>query len=173
MPKVTIFGLAGTGTSTVGKMLAERLKYKFVSSGDFYRQKAKNMGLTLLEFNELTSKDSKYDKELDQEIKKFGETNNNFVIESRLAWFFIPDSIKIKLDCNFDVRAERLAARDSISLKAAEEHITSRENFDAVRYKNYYGIASLDADEHFDFVLDTADIPPEQVTENILDYLKI
>jgi len=96
MAKITIFGLAGTGTTSAGKMLAEKLGYQFVSSGNMFRDMANENGMTLNEFEEATNKDSKYDDALDQKIKEFGEKNDNFIVESRLAWHFIPDSLKIK-----------------------------------------------------------------------------
>lgn len=172
MAKVTIFGLAGTGTSTVGKMLAEKLQYKFISSGDIFRKKAKDSGITLPELHERIKNDPEFDKRVDEEIKKFGKENNNFVVESRLAWYFIPDSVKVKLDCGFEVRTKRLAERDNLSYEAAKEHIETREKRDAARYKNFYDIGDIGSDEHFDLVIDATKIPPEKVVEQIEGYLQ-
>jgi cytidylate kinase len=41
--KITIFGLAGSGTSTIGKLLCEKLGYKFMSSGNIMRSWAKEL----------------------------------------------------------------------------------------------------------------------------------
>lgn len=114
MAKITIFGLAGAGTSTVGKMLAEKLGYKFLSSGDIFRKKARDSGITLPELHECIKADP----------------------------------------------------------EAAEEHILTREKRDAARYKNFYGIANTESDGHFDFVIDTTNILPEQVVEKIEKYLQ-
>ncbi|OGF51994.1 hypothetical protein A3I27_01190 [Candidatus Giovannonibacteria bacterium RIFCSPLOWO2_02_FULL_43_11b] len=166
MAKITIFGLAGTGTTSAGKMLAEKLGYQFVSSGHMFREMAKENGMSLNEFEEATNKDPKYDNELDQWIKKFGEENNNFVVESRLAWHFIPDSIKIKLICDFDERIKRVAAREKISFDEAMEHNEFRDKKIAERYAKYYGIKDF-ADDKFDLVIDTTTTSIEETAEKI------
>lgn len=171
MPKITIFGLAGAGTSTVGKALAERLGYKFVSSGEIFRKKAADMGLELHKFHTLAEKNDKFDKELDKEIEKFGKENDDFVVESRLAWFFIPDSIKIKLFCEFNECVRRVAERDEISVEEARERVTSRENTDSLRYKNFYGINDINDDKHFDLIIDTSAIAPQEIVNRITAYI--
>lgn len=171
MAKITIFGLAGVGTSTVGKALAERLGYKFVSSGGIFRKKAADMGLELHKLQALAEKDDKFDKELDKEIEKFGKENDDFVVESRLAWFFIPDSIKIKLFCEFNERVRRVAERDKIPVAEAGKRVASRENTDSLRYKNFYGINDINDDGHFDLVIDTNAITPQEIVNRIAVFM--
>lgn len=169
MAKITIFGLAGVGTSTVG---AERLGYEFVSSGGIFRKKAADIGLELHKLQALAEKDDKFDKELDREIEKFGKENDDFVVESRLAWFFIPDSIKIKLFCEFNERVRRVAERDKIPVAEARERVTVRENTDSLRYKNFYGINDINDDEHFDLIIDTSAITPQEIVNRIAAFMK-
>ncbi|HBT81582.1 hypothetical protein A2757_02995 [Candidatus Giovannonibacteria bacterium RIFCSPHIGHO2_01_FULL_48_47] len=166
MAKITIFGLAGTGTSSVGKILAAKLGYTFLSSGMLFRKMAQENDMSLQDFEKLTNQDPQYDKKLDREIKNFGEKNDNFVVESRLAWHFIPDSIKIKLECDFETRVKRVAARDKISFEEAREHTEFREKMIAERYRKYYGITDF-TDEKFDLVIDTANIDVEAVVGKI------
>ena len=171
MAKITIFGLAGTGTSSTGKMLAEKLGYTFMSSGNMFRKTAEENGRTLKEFEDLTSKDDKYDRELDRQMKEFGEANDNFIVESRLAWNFIPDSIKIKLTCDFNVRLERVAKRDEISFEEAKEHTEFREQKISERYSKYYGITDFN-DEKFDLVIDNSNTSLAEVVEKIENFIK-
>ncbi|OGF83055.1 hypothetical protein A3B18_02590 [Candidatus Giovannonibacteria bacterium RIFCSPLOWO2_01_FULL_46_13] len=171
MAKITIFGLAGTGTSSTGKMLAEKLGYTFMSSGNMFRKMAEETNHTLKELEELSKKESKYDIELDQKIKKFGEENNNFIVESRLAWYFIPDSLKIKLTCDFDARIERIANREGISAQEAKEHTIHREEAIFERYARYYGITDF-SDDKFDLVINNTDIPLSGVVEKIENFIK-
>ena len=49
--KITISGLPGSGTTTVAKLLAERLGYKLISAGDVFRKLAMERGMTLEEFS--------------------------------------------------------------------------------------------------------------------------
>ncbi|MBI2023878.1 cytidylate kinase family protein [Candidatus Giovannonibacteria bacterium] len=171
MAKITIFGLAGTGTTSVGKILAGDMGYQFLSSGNIFRKMAEENKMTLGEFEDLCKKEHKFDLELDQRIKKFGEENDNFIIESRLAWHFIPDSVKIKLDCDFDTRINRIANREAIFFETAKEHTVFREDAIFERYKNYYGIDDF-SDKNFDFTIDTTNIQIPVVVKNIENFLK-
>lgn len=125
------------------------------------------MGLELHKFHTLAEKNDKFDKELDEEIEKFGKENDNFIVESRLAWFFIPDSIKIKLFCEFNERVRRVAERDKIPVEEARERVTVRENTDSLRYKNFYGINDINDDGHFNLIIDTSAITPQEIVNQI------
>ena len=171
MAKITIFGAAGAGTTSAGKMLAEKLGYQFVSSGNMFRDMANENGMTLNEFEEATNKDSKYDDALDQKIKEFGEKNDNFIIESRLAWHFIPDSIKVKLTCDFDERIRRVSEREKIPSEVAKEHNEFRDKKIAERYEKYYGIKDFN-DDKFDLVIDTTKTSIQDVTLKTEEYLR-
>jgi cytidylate kinase len=171
MAKITIFGLAGTGTSTVGKLLASRLAYPFMSSGNMFRQKAKDLGYEFYAFEELCNRQPVYDLELDQELVKYGKENANFVLESRLGWHFIPDSIKIKITCSDDVRIKRVANRDGITFEEAERKTFDREKNAAMRYENTYNIKEMAPDSIFSLIVDSTELRPEQIVENIISAL--
>lgn len=155
MAQITIFGLAGTGTSSTGKEIAKRLNYEFISTGNIMRRKAEELGLSIYEFDELCKKDDHYDRQLDLEIKKIGEIKDNFVIESRLAWHFIPTSFKIKLICDFDERIKRVSRRDDLSLEEAKNKTVTREETFLHRNLSKYGIKEFAPNEVFDLVIDT------------------
>lgn len=169
--KITICGLAGTGTSTITKMLAGHLDYPDTSSGNMFRRLAESMNISLHELEILSQADSRYDKELDVSIADYGKKHPDCVIDSRLAWHFVPDSIKIKLTCDYHIRIGRVADRENISFTQAETETTKREKLIADRYLRYYGIEDFLADDHFDLIIDTSNTQPEEVLSMILDYL--
>lgn len=80
MAKITIFGLAGTGKGTVCKILCDRLGYKSFSGGDFARETARKMNLTVNEIDELSRYDETIDIARDKVIEDFGQENQNFVV---------------------------------------------------------------------------------------------
>lgn len=172
MAKITIFGLAGTGKSTAAKMLVENLGYEYISTGNIFRGYAKELGLTLNEFEVVAEKSDEYDKRLDNETEKFGKEKDNFVFESRLAWHFIPDSFKIKLDCNFDTRIQRVVNREQKSFEQVKAETIHREDLITKRYAQYYNIQDFSNDKNFDLVVDTEENNAEQVVEIILSELK-
>ncbi len=171
MAKVTIFGLAGTGTSTTGKRLAEELQVPFISSGNIFRKKAAELNMSLLEFEAFTEKNPEFDNILDNELAEYGRSHAAFIIESRLAWHFIPDSIKIKLDCDFDARVQRVADRDGLTFDQAKAETLYRETKALKHYKDLYGIELYTDDAHFDHVIDTTHISVDEVISKIRSFI--
>jgi len=171
MAKITIFGLAGTGTTTIGKMLAERLNYRFVSTGNIFRQKASDLGLSLYEFDLLCNSKPEYDQQIDAETEKLGKENDDFVLESRLGWHFVPDSFKVKIVCDDNVRFGRVATRDGISLEEAKAKSLKREADGPRRYRDLYGIEDFGADSHFDLIIDSTNLSPAKIVEKIKEGL--
>lgn len=172
MAKITIFGLAGTGKTTTGKILAEKLGYERISTGDIYRQMALGHGMTLSEFHSLTEKDEKYDRELDEvRITNYGKEHDNFVLDSRLAWHFIPDSIKIRLYCDDTKRMYRIAGRENKDFETAKQETIKRESITNSTYKKMYGLENIDSPENFDLNIDTGNTSPNEVLQTILNFL--
>jgi cytidylate kinase len=177
--KITIFGLEGTGTSSTGKLLAEKISYRFRSSGVMMREMAEKEGITLEEFN--TNRfnimnetgDTSSDFKIDDYIKEFGENNNNFIFESRLAWFLIPDSFKVKLVCEDYIRISRVSDRDGVSQEDAMGNNKRRqEENKSVYEKMYKGIIYPPEDDVFDLVIDTSNLSLDDVVKDIINKIK-
>lgn len=167
MAKITIFGLAGTGTTTVGRLLAEKLGYPFMSSGKLFREKAATLGLSLYDFEALCNTDASYDRALDNQLVVYGNTHQDFVLESRLAWHFIPDSFKVKILCDFDVRIARVARRDNETIEEKKKKTLFREAAGPVRYRKSYGIVDFAPDGAFDLLLDSTHKKPSELVDDI------
>jgi cytidylate kinase len=173
MAKITIFGLAGTGTSSIGKKLAADLNYQFLSSGQIFRKKAEELGMDLYTFDEMVITNPQYDIDLDKQIEEYGKTNNDFVVESRLAWHFIPDSFKVKLICDFEERVKRVATRDKVAFEYARDKTVKREAEGEERYAKVYGITEFAKDKNFDLIIDSTQTPIPEIIEIIIKKLKV
>lgn len=173
--KITIFGMAGTGTSSTGKQLARELDFPFVSGGDMARLVAKELGLDLIELEELSKTDKKYDLLRDERLKQFGVENYNCVVEARLGWYAVPDSFKIKLTCSDEVRLHRIAKREQKSFEQVEQETHEREEAIRERFLHYYNMDfdKETEDENFDLVIDTGKHNLEEVVSIIKDNIKI
>lgn len=172
MAKITIFGMAGTGKTSTCREVAKRLGYEFFSGGDFARATAQKMGMTINELDELSKTDSKIDIERDRVITEFGKTHNNFLVEARLAWHFIPDSFKICYKCDFDTRTNRIADREKKDIAQVRRETEEREKAIYDRFAKYYGIADFEDEDHFDLVLDTKQLNYNEVVDTIISTLK-
>lgn len=170
--KITIFGLPGVGTSTAAQKLSSVLGYDFISTGGMFREKAKKMGITLNELDKLSQTDKSHDLEMDQEIAEFGRQNDNFIIDSRLAWYFVPDSLKVKLTCPDQERFDRIAKREGITREEAEKMTKEREGYKADRYFRYYGLSDYASDHNFDLIIDSLKNDPDQVVAAVLEVVR-
>jgi predicted cytidylate kinase len=173
--KITISGKPGSGKSTVTRILAERLGLKVYSVGDFMRDMAKRRGMSLIGLSQLAERDRRIDEELDdRQIRLRNE--DNFVLNSRIGFHFIPDSVKVFLDVDIAKAAQRILhdKRKEESAKSIEEmelEIKTRMRSEQTRYSQYYGIDLYDR-KNFDLTINTSNISAEKVAEKIIRHIK-
>ena len=173
---ITITGSLGAGKSTVAKELAEHFNLKRYSTGDFWREVAKEMGINVIELNKVAEKDPSIDKKMDKRQELLGKTEDDFVIDSRLGWHFIPNSIKIFLKVSKEEGARRIFSeqRDdekiNTDLQKTIENIKMRRNLEKKRYMGKYGLDYFD-ESHYDLVLDTSELTIREVVEKIINFI--
>ena len=174
---LTLNGRGGSGKSTIARIHARYLDSKHYSSGDFMRSLAKERGLSLLELSKLAESDKSIDEEIDRRQIKIGETEDNFVIDARLAAHFIPESVKIFLECDDTVRARRIldnkrAEEDNPDFKTTLENIRTREASEIRRYRTYYRFNPYEP-SNYDLVIDTSERTPEEIVRIILGFIPV
>jgi len=179
---ISISGALGSGKSTIGKKLAEALNWPNYYMGGLRRLAAKKRGLTLAEYNKLGETDPETDMEVDRYQTELGQKEDNFVIEGRTSWHFIPNSLKIYLDVNPEIGAKRIFndlktnsnRNEDRQLNSWEDTLKSNEErlkSDRLRYQKYFGIDVYDQ-SHYDFCLDTSNLSINEVFEEILKFVK-
>ncbi len=174
---ITISGKAGSGKSTIAKLLAKKLNLSHYSVGDLMRELAKEKNISLLELSRLAEDDKSIDLELDKKQIGWGKKEDNFVIDGRLTAFFIPKAdFKIFLECNDKVRAERILKDDreaekSKGLNEMVKKIKKREESERKRYKEYYKIDCYKK-SLYDHVIDTTNLSVDGVLEKIMQIVK-
>jgi cytidylate kinase len=173
---VTVCGMPGSGKSTLAKLLSSKLGYKHYSTGDFWRQIAKDKGLSPLELNKLAEKTNEIDFEIDNMTKKLSETEDNFVMDSRMAWHFIPKSAKILIKIDLQVAAERIfkdkrEEKENTNISETKKTLEKRMNSEKKRYLQLYGVNYVD-EKNFDLVLDSTKDNPQVLLEKTLLFLK-
>jgi predicted cytidylate kinase len=170
---ITICGFLGSGKSTAAKRVAAALDYPHFSGGDFMRKLAEVRGVSLAELGALAENDPEIDKEIDRMQKEFMDTHDNFVIDSRLGWYWAQDSFKVFLSLDSQTAAARVfadmhknarhgeVAQVPESVDEVEARLLERLASERARYKEYYGIENHFDPSHFDLVIDTKenDIP--------------
>ncbi len=174
---VTISGRPGSGKSTVGQMLAKRLKYRYFDVGKIRRAMARKRGLTLAEYNKLGESDPSTDIEVDEYQRNLGKDKDNFVLVSRLGYHFVPHSKRVFLSVNSREAAKRIlndASRGpeekAETLTQALKHISARNVSDLLRYKKYYQLNPFNK-SNYDFVIDTSSKTPAQIVRLLISRL--
>ena len=174
---ITISGKAGSGKSTVARLLSEKLGIRHYSIGDLMRAMASDKGISLIELNKLAEHDESIDMELDNRLKGLGKSKDNFVVDGRLAAFFIPNAqVRVFLDTDDEVRAERILKdrrehEKSKDMNEMIKKIQEREDSEKKRYQQYYGIDYLD-NKLYNLFIDTTELNPNEVVEKIIAFIE-
>jgi cytidylate kinase len=107
---ITIAGKPGSGKSTTSRLVSEALGFTKFSSGDFFREIANERGIDVLEANKVAEDEREIDHMVDQRLRDLGAAEDNLVIDSRMAWHWMPYSFRVYLDLDLVVAAERIIA---------------------------------------------------------------
>jgi len=178
---ITITGDPGSGKSTVAKLLSKKLGYKHYYIGEIRRKMAHDKGMSLAEFNKLGETEDFTDKEVDEYQERLGKTEDNFIIEGRTSFHFIPHSLKIYLKVDIKTGAKRIwqayqrgnrkGEAPYNNLKDVEKSIKERMASDDRRYKKYYNLDAFNLN-NFDYILDTSSKTIDGAYKDLYLYIK-
>ena len=173
--KIVISGKPGSGKSTVARALAGKLGLRYFSTGQFMRELARKQGISLEELGRQAESSRQTDSMIDDWQARLGMSEDDFVMDGRLGFHFIPDSVKIFLDVDSGEAARRIFAQ-----KREDEHASTQEELQAKleermasekrRYMKYYNLDPY-ALKHYDLVIDTSKLTPAQVLRKITGFV--
>lgn len=181
---ITLSGNPGSGKSTVRNNLKKRFEKQgkqviIYSVGDMFRQLAEEKGLSVTEFNQFLEKNkTNVDEVLDATVANFGkkikeenDKNKIYIIDSRLAWHGIPQSLKVRLEVTDVIAGIRIfndkSRGEEEQYKSKEAAIigtVGRKNSERERYLDLYGIDLQDL-EQYDLVIDTSYATVEDIAD--------
>lgn len=166
--KITISGYAGTGKSTVGKMLAEKLNYKFLSVGNFAREFAeKKFGMSINEFQAKCKKEPGLDDFVNFKFRDICNSTENFVADFRLGFHFVENSLNILFVLSEKEAFERLSKAGRAMEQTDFKSIRKRNENMRQRFIERFGVDFAD-ENNYDLVIDTNKKTPLEITEQIL-----
>ena len=161
---ITIAGKPGSGKSSTSKKLAAAFGFRHYSSGDLFRSLAKERGINVNEINKLAETEKDIDHQVDMWLQQLGADEDRFVVDSRMAWHWMPYSFRVYLELDVNVAATRILTNiDPIRREA--EHIpddpilyatllSERLDSESKRYMNLYQQNPYEP-SHYDIVVDT------------------
>lgn len=168
---ITLSGLPGSGTSTVGQVVAARLGIEHLDGGTVFRTLASEHGLSLAEFAGLAEADDQIDRALDDRLLHRAR-RGDVLLESRLAGWLATrdqlDALRVWIACDEYERARRVGGRDGHQHDAALAANQVREASERQRYLRYYQIDLTDLSV-YDLVLDSTATGPDELVDHIVD----
>lgn len=173
---ITIAGALGGGKSSTAKLVATELGYRHFSSGDLFRQVAQERGVTIEQINKTAELEVSIDHDVDERLRRLGE-EEKLVIDSRLAYHWIPDSFKVYLNLDIQIAAERIfkqikaegrQSQHAESVQELIEQTASRKEDERRRYEHLYQLDVTDLTP-FDLVLNTAEHDLNAVVQIVLE----
>ncbi|MCD4740402.1 AAA family ATPase [archaeon] len=150
----------GTGRSSISKKLAQQLNAIHYSTGDKFRELAKNAGMTISEYAQHTQKhpeiDQHFDQQVQKEVYKLIKQQKNVIADSNLLAHFLTPDVSIAIDTNDTTRAKRVYNKHRQGDKKyqntqdALEDLDNRMHADQKRYKALYNIDSEELSKTYD-----------------------
>lgn len=156
---ITIGGDLGSGKSSTAKAVAAALGYTHHSSGDAFRKMAEERGLSVEAINITAEEQKEIDYEVDEWLQKIYLENDNMVLDSRLAFHWMPKSFKVYLMLDEKTAAERIYShiqkegRVSEKASSVDEVLRSISSRSASEHKRYLSLYNVEATSHFNFDL--------------------
>lgn len=169
--RITITGDPGSGKTTFARNVAERTGYRLITTGNMFRELARKKGISLAALNELAETQQEIDHEVDEYIKALNDAQEHLVLDSRMAWHFLQDSMKVRLTVDLDAAVERIFKDEERArswddkfpdLQTAMNEVERRKQSEIVRYQVLYNV-NIGDDSNFDLVINTSQKSQDEV----------
>lgn len=142
---VTISGLPGAGSTTLGRRLGNVLGWEYFSGGDFLRAYAIEKGWfdpkSKLHHDQSIMPDDA-DRMVDFGMREKLEKTSGKILDSWLSGFMaqgVVGTLKILVYCSDDaIRVDRIVNRDSVTIEEAKQHIFEREAKNRQKWTRMY-----------------------------------
>ena len=169
---LAIGGPPGSGKSTAGRLVAQRLGLEYRSAGDEFRAEAARRSMDLAAFGRYAESHPEVDRELDRTMQALARPGR--LLDGRIQGILcrrngIPVR-SIVVTAAADERVRRVAQRDGQSSADATESVRAREASERLRYTKYYGI-DLDR-EPADLTVDSTHLSPPAVADAIVAFVR-
>lgn len=173
---ITISGLPGSGKSTIADNVAQELGWSRFSTGDFMREIAHERGITLSELLQQAETNPEIDRMIDARSQSLSGSEE-IVIDSRLAFHFIPSSFTVYLDVDLEEGVRRIHQDNTDTREKAGENHTAIEKTkhqmqeriagEKRRFMKLYDVDHTDPD-NYRLVIDTTDKKIATITKEVI-----
>lgn len=178
----------GTGRGSIAKRIADLLGGEYLSTGNIFREKAREMGMDIYEMQDYAKGHPEFDVEVDDAaIKRVENTIKGggiIVADSNFLAYLVKDNtVRIIVDCDDETRARRVIEghrfgdRKLSTVSEALEYLDSRSKKFVERFKNHrmirYREIDMDDQSFFDGTVDNSGELDESVEQALMIISKV
>ena len=173
---IRVSGHPGAGKTTFCKQLASMLGYEYSYAGGMFRELAKEKGMTIEEFYISLGSKPEAELEIDNRQEQLMLSKNNLVVEGRMAPFlkagFPTCNILITVDSHEGAKRS-LSRGENIGGSIEEMMAQTKERLEAEKtsYFKLHGVEDYFGPKHYDIVIDTTKLTPNEVYNRIVEQL--
>ena len=164
---IAISGLTGSGKTTIGDMVAKKLRIKHVS---MTHKKFIPAGRELLKFSKNAT--PQFERSFDQEIIREARMEDSVVTTWLGPWLIKDAVVKVWLHASLDTRIKRKIKELGKPLRHARQYVIEKDDTNRRRYKKIYGI-DLDNRRVFDIDINADKVSISQAADLIIALVKI
>ena len=171
---ITITGRLGSGKSTVAKLIAANHDYTYYSTGTIMRELAAEAGLSICDYNKRIADDPTEDRKIDDRTREvaIARRDENMVFDSRMAWFFAPDTFKVYVTVDPAVAAARVKIDPRPGEPNSEieiyHELEERSKVEQARFIKFYGEgADYYNQKNYNLIIDSTTRTAEEVANAI------
>jgi cytidylate kinase len=173
---ITIAGQIGSGKSAVCRQLNKHTYWEIIATGAIMRRAAMRSGMSILQMNEYAMSHAELDAEVYDYLVNLREGSESIIVDSRLAWHFLPSSLKVYLVVEPQIGAQRIFEATRVdekypSVQAAYSDSLERQRLETERYMKLYAV-DCQSWYNYHLVIDTTFSSPEQIAALILKRLR-
>jgi cytidylate kinase len=171
---ITLAGDIASGKGAVSHILQSKLNYEIYKNGEYFRELARQHNMSIKDFNIYVESHKEIDLQVEKSAEIYASKHDNLIVDARLGWYSIPHSFKVYLTVDLEEAAKRVLNDENrgkvekyFDLEHAKSEIAERFKLENERWFNIYNVRKDDM-SNYDYVLDTTNISPDEVAENIL-----
>lgn len=157
-----------SGSTTLAKLLAEKLGWRFSSVGDVMRQHCKEIGWPIERYHEIPDE---MDRKIDRKAREMLEKEEYLVHEGWLAGWLARDLLHVfRVLCvaPLAVRIRRFAQREAESLTEARKKVLFRDKTTVEKHQRLYQVKNQFDPRYFNLIIKTDQMTPEEEVELVL-----
>ena len=177
LKSIIISGPPAIGKTTVAKAIAEEFNFTHLSGGDILKEFAQEEGFESggddwwdteegMNFLNKRQEDPKFDKKVDDKLKKYFLDGNVVITSYTLPWL-VEGGVKIWLEGTKENSAQRMTARDNLSKDEALDIVQKRYQENKKIYKALYGFEFGEDLSVFDKIIQTDNFDASQVIDTV------